>query len=167
MRFIPLIPLMADWRAHAAGAEPDDTFHQAIHPCHTLDDKENEALVKLFDGMRVTDVVDGLDVVGLQDVRSWIRQSAVVERREDVHPPHLWSAVTLPSSARERAPNFASHEGVAKWEGRWYGEKNPLISPKWFKPGTILVIDACGPRTSDSAARTTPCVVHPGACAES
>lgn len=124
-------------------------FTRQYIPVAPWDDKENAELVKLFDGMRVTDVVDGLDVVGLQDITIMDAGIVPLWRDEKTFAHRIYGvAVTLRIvPPRERAPNFATHEEFAKWEGRWYGEKSPTEFARWLTPGTILVIDAS--RTKD------------------
>jgi regulator of RNase E activity RraA len=110
---------------------------------------ENEALVKKFHGLRVTDVTDGLDVVGLQDVTVmdagikplWTDPEKFTHRIYGV-------AVTLRIlPPQERAPIFPSHDEFAKWESNWYRTRIPNDFAAWLKPGTILVMDAS--RTRD------------------
>jgi len=109
----------------------------------------NEAIVKRFEGLRVTDVADGLDVVGLQDVTImdqgikplWTDAAKFTHRIYGV-------AVTLRIvPPQDRAPIFASHDEFAKWEGEWYRTRIPNDFTEWLKPGTILVMDAS--RTKD------------------
>jgi 4-hydroxy-4-methyl-2-oxoglutarate aldolase len=111
--------------------------------------QENEALVKKFQGLRVTDVVDGLDVVGLQDVTIMDPGLKPLWRDEVKFTHRIYGvAVTLRIvPPQERAPIFPSHDEFAKWEGNWYEEKIPGDFESFLKPDTILVIDAS--RTKD------------------
>ena len=63
-RVLPLIFL--SFIVAARAQEPP--FSKQYLPVRPYAQEENAALVKKFHGLRVTDVVDGLDVVGLQDV---------------------------------------------------------------------------------------------------
>jgi len=111
--------------------------------------QENEALVKKFQGLRVTDVVDGLDVVGLQDVT--IMDSAIkpLWRDGEKFTHRIYgAAVTLRIvPPQERAPIFGSPDEFAKWEGEWYEKRIPGDFEHFLKPDTILVVDAS--RTKD------------------
>jgi len=111
--------------------------------------QENEALVKKFHGLRVTDVVDGLDVVGLQDVTVMDAGIKPLWRDGEKFTHRIYGvAVTLRIvPPQERAPVFPSHDEFAKWEGAWYGQKIPSEFENVLKPDTILVIDAS--RTKD------------------
>ncbi len=110
---------------------------------------ENEAIVKKFSDLRVTDVVDGLDVVGLQDVT--VMDAGIKPLwRDDVKFAHriYGVAVTLRIvPPQERAPIFPSHDEFAKWETNWYRTKIPGDFARHLKADTILVIDAS--RTKD------------------
>jgi regulator of RNase E activity RraA len=110
---------------------------------------ETRALVKKFHGMRVTDVVDGLDVVGLQDLTIMDQGIGPLWRDEKEFKHRIYgAAVTLRIvPPRERAPNFPSHPEFAKWEGNWYGRKSPMEFVQYLHEDTILVIDAS--RTKD------------------
>ena len=112
-------------------------------------DAENQAIVKQFHELRVTDIVDGLDVVGLQDVTVMDAGIAPLWRDGEKFKHRIYGvAVTLRIvPPQERAPNFASHEEFAKWESHWYRTRIPGDFSKHLQPDTILVIDAS--RTRD------------------
>ena len=109
----------------------------------------NEALVKKFHDLRVTDVTDGLDVVGLQDVTVMDAGIQPLWRDGEKFTHRIYGvAVTLRIvPPQERAPIFPSHDEFAKWEGHWYEEKIPGDFESYLKPDTILVIDSS--RTRD------------------
>ena len=110
---------------------------------------ENEAIVKKFHGLRVTDVVDGLDVVGLQDVTIMDAGIRPLWTDNEKFEHRIYGvAVTMRiMPPRERAPNFATHDEFAKWESNWYKTRIPGEFSQWLKPDTILVMDAS--RTKD------------------
>ena len=111
--------------------------------------QDNEALVKKFQGLRVSDVVDGLDVVGLQDVTVMDHGIQPLWRDEKNFTHRIYGvAVTLRIvPPQERAPIFPTHNEFAKWEGNWYETKIPGDFEHFLTPDTILVIDAS--RTKD------------------
>lgn len=111
--------------------------------------QENEAMVKKFDGLRVTDVVDGLDVVGLQDVTVMDAGIGPLWRDGEKFTHRIYGvAVTLRIvPPQERAPTFPTHAEFAKWEGNWYRTRIPNHFTQHLKPGTVLVMDAS--RTRD------------------
>jgi regulator of RNase E activity RraA len=106
--------------------------------------EENDRLIRLFDGMRVTDVSDGLDVVGLQDVMLMDPDIRPLWRDGEKFTHRIAGvALTLRTvPPQERAPNFPSHDEFAKWESNWYRTRVPSEWTQHIQPGSILVIDA-------------------------
>lgn len=144
MRYLPFV-----FCALLAAQQSQPPFSRSYLPTREYPAAESQALVKLFHGMRVTDVVDGLDVVGLQDVTILDPGIVPLWRDEKEFTHRIYgTAVTLRIvPPRERAPNFASHAEFAKWEGDWYRTKIPGDFARFLGPDTILVIDAS--RTKD------------------
>ncbi len=134
--------------ASLAGAE-EPPFSKQYLPVKQYSQQENEALVKKFQELRVSDVIDGLDVVGLQDVTVMDHGIAPLWRDEKDFTHRIYGvAVTLRLvPPQERAPNFPSHDEFRKWEGNWYETKIPGDFEQYLKPDTVLVIDAS--RTRD------------------
>ncbi len=135
--------------AASLAAQSNAPFSKQYLETRQYTQKENEAIVKKFQGLRVTDVVDGLDVVGLQDVTVMDAGIMPLWRDEKTFTHRIYGvAVTLRIvPPQERAPNFASHEDFAKWESDWYRTRIPGDFEKQLAPDTILVIDAS--RTRD------------------
>lgn len=134
----------------AAGLAPAQApFSKQYLTVKQYSQEENEAIVKKFQELRVTDVVDGLDVVGLQDVTVMDPGIKQLWRDEEEFTHRIYGvAVTLRIvPPQERAPNFPSHEEFAKWESNWYRTQIPNDFVQYLKPDTILVIDAS--RTRD------------------
>lgn len=108
---------------------------------------ERERLINLFQGLRVTDVCDGLDALGRQDIGLM---------SNDIHP--LWRDI---ESFRHRIYGFAhtvrfvptnrpippqSPDEFYEWMGKWYRElaSGPFIEQ--IKRFDVIVIDGfeCG-----------------------
>jgi 4-hydroxy-4-methyl-2-oxoglutarate aldolase len=106
--------------------------------------EEDARLIKLFEGLRVTDVCDGLDVAGLQDIMMMDPDIRPLWRDGEKFTHRIYGiALTLRTvPAQERAPNFPSHDEFAKWESNWYRTKVPGDFTQQIRPGTILVVDA-------------------------
>ncbi len=102
---------------------------------------EDDGILKLYDGLRVADVMDALDVVGLQDITMMDRDIRPLWKDEQ-HMTHRIHGVALTLRlvpAQARAPKFASHFDERPWEKDWYkthGDYGPLV-----RPGTIVVVD--------------------------
>ena len=87
-------------------------------PTHTLD--EDRAVLKLFDGLRVADVSDGMNAIGLQDVGVMDSKIAPLWRDlETFRHRFCGVAVTVryvPTNKRMRPTPETFHAE----EGRWY-----------------------------------------------
>jgi len=135
----------------AAAQKPAATppFSKQYFEVQQYSQEENERVAKLFKDMRVTDVADGLDVVGLQDVTIMDPAIRPLWRDGEKFTHRIYGvAVTLRlMPPQERAPIFPNHDEFAKWESNWYRTKNPNDFTYWLRPDTVLVIDAS--RTKD------------------
>jgi 4-hydroxy-4-methyl-2-oxoglutarate aldolase len=116
------------------------TFIQTtIYPAD--DDKR---ILRLFEGLRVADVTDGMDAVGLQNV-------GLMD--PEIHP--LWKdtenfthriigiAVTaryVPTN-RAAAGRMATADEYDQWAGRWYNELSSEPFTDVLREGSVLVID--------------------------
>src|SRR5688572_9476615 len=87
-------------------------FSKSYLPTKQYTQAENEAIVRQYREMRVTDVVDGLDVVGLQDVTIMDAAIQPLWRDEQKFTHRIYGvAVTLRIvPPQERAPIFGSHD---------------------------------------------------------
>jgi regulator of RNase E activity RraA len=103
--------------------------------------EEDSRVLKLYDGIRVADVMDALDVVGLQDVTMMDRNIRPLWRDEEklTHRIHGIALTVRLVPAQERAPHFESHAAERPWEAAWY--KNQSEYGGLVRPGTILVVD--------------------------
>jgi 4-hydroxy-4-methyl-2-oxoglutarate aldolase len=103
-------------------------------------------LVKKYEGLRVTDVVDAMQAIGLQDVGSM---------DNSIHP--LWKDTTeklthrvygvavtaqFVPTQRPGSQTGTDYEDFRKWHNYWYGNYAQGTFNKLLKPGTVLVIDA-------------------------
>jgi len=103
--------------------------------------EQDAQLLKLYDGLRVCDIMDALDVVDLQDVTMMDRDIRPLWRDEQkfTHRIHGIALTVRLVPAQARVPKFASHAAERPWEAQWYknqGEYSALV-----RPGTILVVD--------------------------
>jgi len=106
-------------------------------------EEQDAALLALFDGLRVADVTDGMDAVGL--VNTGLMDS-------EIHP--LWKdperythrfigiAVTARYVPTQRPPaGIRSPEDYDAWSGSWYDTLSPEPFTDLIRNGTALVID--------------------------
>ncbi len=99
--------------------------------------------LKLFDGLRVSDVSDGLDKVGLTNVML-MSPEIHASWRDAVHYKHRFIGIAVtaryvptnkpPAPAMETAP-------FDKWVGETYGKVTPEPFTPLIRKGTALVID--------------------------
>ena len=105
--------------------------------------EEDQKLLALFDGLRVADVSDGMDAVGLYNV-------GLMD--PEIHP--LWKdaetyrhrfvgiAVTARYVPTNRPPaGRRSVEDFDAWVGEWYTELSPEPFDVLLRPGSALVLD--------------------------
>ncbi len=104
------------------------------------------ALVKKYEGLRVTDVVDALQAIGLQDLTSMDRAIRPLWRDTEKLTHRIYGAAItaqyVPSNM-ERAPKVPL-EDFEKWHSFWYRNYAPESFSRLIKPGTVVVIDAHG-----------------------
>lgn len=106
--------------------------------------EDDQSVLKAFEGLRVADVTDGMDFVGLKNV-------GLMD--PEIHP--LWKdakdythrfigiAVTVRYVPTQRAPAPAglSYEAFRAWEGKWYNELSHEPFMEIIRPGTAVIID--------------------------
>ncbi|MBA7541410.1 hypothetical protein ES705_33723 [subsurface metagenome] len=105
-------------------------------------DEENAGILKLFEGLRVADVSDGMDMVGLPGTglvdpaihADWIDLENLSHQVRGV-------AVTARYVPTQRPDRPASGEDFQKWEGHFYGTYSQEAFAKVIKQGTVIVID--------------------------
>jgi regulator of RNase E activity RraA len=110
----------------------------------TFSAEDDKRILKAFEGLRVADITDGMDFVGLQNV-------GLMD--PEIHP--LWKdaqtfdhrfigiAVTVRyvPTQRPAAGGGRSYEDFRAWEGKWYNELSPEPFMPLIRPGTAIVID--------------------------
>ncbi len=107
-------------------------------PYEQYSQADNERILKLFEGLRVADVTDGMDEVGLQDVGIVSPEIKALWRDTDDFTHQMRGiAVTcryVPTNKRE--PKL-TNEAI----GRWYRELTSESFVGVLHPGSVLVID--------------------------
>src|SRR5262249_41880560 len=87
---------------------------------------EDRALLKRFDGLRVADVSDGMDAVGLPDVGLMDPRIAPLWRDLEAFSHRFCGvALTVRYVPTNRRASPANLEDFKKFEGRWYRELSP------------------------------------------
>jgi len=108
----------------------------------TYSDEENARILKLFDGLRVADVSDGMDIVGLPGTGlvdpaihpDWIDEKELTHQFRGI-------AVTARYVPTQRADRPAAGQKFSEWEGNFYNSYSSEAFAKLIKPGAAVVID--------------------------
>lgn len=105
-------------------------------------EEQDQILLKLYRGLRVADVSDGLDMVGLPG-------TGLVDR--SIHPSwrdldslkHCFSgiALTLRYVPTQRQALPGPDEEFGRWESDWYRNYSSEAFVSIIRPGTVVVID--------------------------
>jgi regulator of RNase E activity RraA len=103
----------------------------------------DEKLLRLFEGLRVADVSDGMDAVGLQNV-GLMNPEIRPLWRDTVHFAHRFVgvAVTARYVPTQRPPaGEMSEADFDSWVGEWYRDRSPEPFVPLLRPGSALVIE--------------------------
>lgn len=112
--------------------------------------EDNAQILKLYKGLRESDVIDGLDAVGLQETTMMNPRIRPIWRDKKTFKHRIQGiAVTIHLvPAQETSPTFTSEAQEQKWESIWGppAEMRTDNPPKGsftsqIHPGTVLVID--------------------------
>jgi 4-hydroxy-4-methyl-2-oxoglutarate aldolase len=119
------------------------TSAAAAQQSDTLTD---EQILGLYEGLRVADVSDGMDIVGLRDVGLVDpRIQALWKDLDELDHQFRGIAVTVRYVPQNLVvANPMTPEEFAEWEGRWYNELSSEPFVEHIRPGTAIVIDADG-----------------------
>lgn len=104
--------------------------------------EEDARVMKAFDGLRVADVSDGMDVVGLPDAGLMNPDIKPLWRdTEKFDHQFVGIAVTVRYVPTNRQTARLSAAEFAKWEGDWYRTISPEPFMALLREGSALVID--------------------------
>ncbi|MCX7013854.1 MAG: RraA family protein [Candidatus Sumerlaeota bacterium] len=110
----------------------------------TVEDRSE--ILRMYEALRVTDVCDGMDAVGLQDVGLMDKEIRPLWKDIDGFQHRICGIAHtvrfVPTN--KRAPGFATIEEHQKWKGQWYSQlaKGPIVGE--IRAGDVIVIDAAG-----------------------
>ena len=138
-------PLAAQTAEEAAqGEQADLRDGKNFMPTRVYSAEDDQRLLKLYDGLLVADVVDGMDAIGLQDIGTMSPAIHPLWRdTEEFAHQFVGIAVTaryVPTND-PRAGEAMSTEEYDQWAGEWYGEKSPEPFMPLIREGTALVIE--------------------------
>lgn len=113
-------------------------------PTQTYSAAEDQRILKAFEGLRVADVSDGMDFVGLADVGLMNRE---------IHPSwkdtqkfaHRFIGIAVTAryvpTQRAAAVGGQTYENFRAWEGKWYNELSPEPFVPLLRPGSAIILD--------------------------
>ena len=130
--------------AEKKASNADDRAGRNFIATRVFSADDDAKILKAFEGLRVADVTDGMDFVGLKNI-------GLMD--PEIHP--LWRdtktykhrfigiAVTVRYVPTQRAapPAGLSYEEFRAREGKWYNELSPEPFGPLIRPGTAIVID--------------------------
>jgi len=109
--------------------------------------KARKEILELYKNLRVTDVLDGMDLIGLQDIGLMKKDIRPLWRDVDQFTHRIVGfAITVrhvPTDVRVGQHSFDTLEGFKKFKSQQYG-RAPDAWLKAAKPGDVAVIDAGG-----------------------
>ena len=133
----------------AAQTAPEDAILQELRsgkgfiatPVFTAE--EDQALLALFAGLRVADVSDGMDAVGLHNLGLmdpaihplWKDAVGFRHRFVGIAVTARYVPTNLPPAGRRDVADFD------RWVGEWYTELSPEPFDVLLRPGSALVLD--------------------------
>jgi 4-hydroxy-4-methyl-2-oxoglutarate aldolase len=106
----------------------------------------DEEILKLYEGLRVADVSDGLDMVGLRDAGLLHQRIEPLWKNID-DLSHIISGIAVTARyipTMKVVKNPMEKSEFQKWEGHWYGNYSTEAYVQHIKPGSIVVLDVEG-----------------------
>jgi len=105
-------------------------------------EEEDARILKLFEGLRVADVSDGMDMVGLPG-KGLVDPSIHPAWIDPVDLTHQFRgiAITARYVPTQKSDRPLPGEEFSKWESNFYNAYSSEAFTKLIKPGTVVVID--------------------------
>ena len=106
----------------------------------------DETILKLYEGLRVADVSDGMDMVGLRDTGLMDQRIEALWKDTD-SMKHLLVGIAVTARyipTNKIVKNPMPKEEFQKWEGEWYTKYSTEPYVEFLKPGSVVVLDVEG-----------------------
>jgi regulator of RNase E activity RraA len=111
-------------------------------------DEARQEILELYKNLRVTDVLDGMDLIGLQDIGLMHNDIRPLWRDvDDFSHRVLGFAITVryvPTDVRVGQNSFDNTDDAKTWKGEQYGRASDRGWVKSGKPGDVVVMDVNG-----------------------
>ena len=130
--------------ASVAMAQPVDRGARDFIEARSFSAEDDQRILKAFEGLRVADVTDGMDFVGLQNVGLMDPEiHALWKDTKSFAHRFVGIAVTVRyvPTQRPAAGGGKTYDQFRAWEGKWYNDLSPEPFAALIRPGTAIVID--------------------------
>jgi len=111
-------------------------------------EKARKEILDLYKDLRLTDVLDGMDLIGLQDIGLMDNNIRPLWRDTEKFSHRITGfAVTVryvPTDTRVGENSFSSLEEANKWKSQQYGRASDAGWVSSGKPGDVVVMDTGG-----------------------
>jgi 4-hydroxy-4-methyl-2-oxoglutarate aldolase len=110
-------------------------------PVYSLE--EDQAILKAFEGLRVADVTDGLDAVGLFG-RGMMDHGIKPVWRDTKEFKHRFIGIAVTARyvpTQRPAPGLMKEADYDAWAGKWYNELSGEPFKELLRPGSALVLE--------------------------
>jgi len=115
-------------------------------PLMAQDKITDEEILKIYDGLRVADVSDGMDMVGLRD--AGLMDTDIEALWKDIdNMKHMFCGIAVTARyvpTNKVVKNPMPREEFQKWEGDWYTKYSTEPYVEFLKPGSVVVLDVQG-----------------------
>ncbi len=134
--------------AQAKDAEKQDADYRGgknFIPTKVYTQQEDQKVLRLFEGLRVADVSDGMDAVGLQNT-GLVSPEIRPLWHDTKHFTHRFVGIAVTARYVPTNKPPAGHrktEEFDQWVGRWYANVSPEPFVSLIRKGTALVIEDC------------------------
>ena len=111
-------------------------------------DKARKEILDLYKNLRVTDVLDGMDLIGLQDIGLMDNDIRPLWRDVDKFTHRITGFATtvryVPSDVRSGTNSFPDLKAAKDWKNQQYGRAGDAGWVRTGKPGDVIVMDVNG-----------------------
>jgi len=106
----------------------------------------DEEIIKLYSGLRVADISDGMDLVGLHD-QGLMEQSIEALWKDIDNFSHQFCGIALTVRyipTNKKFPTDLPQKEYENWRDQWYGQLSPEPFIDSIRKGTVVLIDNTG-----------------------
>ena len=143
-----LIILLTTVHAEAQQLYTPEGVRMLENKSYDNSDEARQEILDLYENLRVTDVLDGMDLIGLQDIGLMHNDIRPLWRDvENFSPRVLGFAVTVryvPTDVRVGQNSFDNIDEAKAWKGEQYGRASDRGWVASGKPGDVVVMDVNG-----------------------